>query len=172
VKTDGHMRASLPGVYACGDAVGGALLAHLAFAEGRIAAENACGLDTAIDRAAVPACVYTSPEAAWVGLGEEAARESGRAVRTGRFDMRANGRSLCLGERDGFAKVVTDEKTGAILGGCILGESASEMLTALTLAVRFGLTASDLADTIFPHPTVSEALGEACADAAGRAIHK
>lgn len=172
VVTDAHMRSSIEGVYAAGDGVGGKLLAHLAFCEGRVAAENAMGLSTEVNYRAVPACVYTDPEVASVGLNEEQARAQGREVRVGRFDMRANGRSLCLGVRDGFAKVVVDASTGEVLGGCILGHDASEMISVLTLAISAKLGADVLAGMIFPHPTVSEAVQEACADALGRSIHK
>jgi dihydrolipoamide dehydrogenase len=172
IEVNGRMMTCVDGIYAAGDAVGGRLLAHLAFAEGKAAAENACGLQTEVDYTAVPACVYTSPEAASVGLSEEGAKAKGLETAVGRFELRANGRALCHGERDGFVKVVTDRGTGVILGGCILGHDASEMISVLTLAVRLGLTAEVLADMIFPHPTISEAIGEACADALGRAIHK
>ena len=172
VVTDAHMRSSIEGVYAAGDGVGGKLLAHLAFCEGRVAAENAMGLSTEVNYRAVPACVYTDPEVASVGLNEEQARAQGREVHVGRFDMRANGRSLCLGVRDGFAKVVVDASTGEVLGGCILGHDASEMISVLTLAISAKLGADVLAGMIFPHPTVSEAVQEACADALGRSIHK
>ena len=125
---------SVDGVFAAGDVIGGKLLAHLAFAEGKAAAENALGLESKVDYKAVPSCVYTSPEAASVGLNELQAKEKGYNICVGRFDLRANGRSLCHGERDGFVKVVTDSDTGIILGGCILGHNASEIISVLTLA--------------------------------------
>jgi len=172
VVVDEHQMTDAEGIYAAGDVTGGKLLAHLAFMEGRVAAENAMGLRSEVDYSAVPACVYTSPEAASVGLNEQQAREKGFEVGVGRFDLRANGRALSHGERDGFVKVVTDRSTGVILGACILGHDASEMISILTLAVRQHLKADVLADMIFPHPTISEAIGEACADALGRAIQK
>jgi dihydrolipoamide dehydrogenase len=172
IVTDGHMRTNIDNVYAAGDSVGGKLLAHLAFSEGKVAAENAMGFDTQVNYNAVPACVYTDPEVASVGLSEEQARAAGRDISVGRFEMRANGRSQCLGVRDGFVKVVVDAGSGEILGGCILGHDASEMISVLTLAISANLGADVLADMIFPHPTVSEAIGEACADAIGRSIHK
>lgn len=167
-----HMETSVPNVYAAGDIVGGKLLAHLAFAQGRVAAENALGIKSRINENAVPACVYTSPEVASVGLSKEEAVHKGIEVKIGRFDFRNNGRALCLGEREGFVKVVTDGKTGVILGAVILGHNASELISELTLAVSAGIKAEVLADLIHPHPTLSEAVMEACADAADRAIHK
>lgn len=167
-----HMETSIPNVYAAGDVIGGKLLAHLAFAQGRVAAENAFGINSRINENAIPACVYTHPEVASVGLSEEQAKNHGIDVKIGRFDFRNNGRALCHGEREGFVKVITDKKTGIILGAVILGHNASELISELTLAVNVGIKAEVLADLIHPHPTLSEAVMEACADAADRAIHK
>lgn len=167
-----HMETSVPSVYAAGDIVGGRLLAHLAFAQGKVAAENTLGMKSRINENAVPACVYTSPEVASVGLSEAAAVRKGIEVKIGRFDFRNNGRALCHGEREGFVKVVTDGRTGVIIGATILGHSASELISELTLAISLGTRAETLADLIHPHPTLSEAVMEACADAIGRAVHK
>lgn len=172
ITVDDRMRTSVEGVYAAGDAVGGRLLAHLAFAQGRIAAENAMGLASSAEHLAVPACVYTEPEIASVGLSEPAARAAGRDVVTGRFDFRANGRSLTLGNREGFVKVVADRQSGVLLGASLFGPEAGELISELTLAVTLGVRAEQLGDMVHPHPTLSEAVAEACADAAGRAIHK
>lgn len=167
-----HMETNVANVFAAGDVIGGKLLAHLAFAQGKIAAENMLGIKSRVYKNAIPACVYTSPEVASVGFSENAAGKKGIKVRTGRFDFRNNGMALCSGEREGFVKVVTDSKTGVIIGAAILGHNASELISELTLAVRAGMKADMLADLIHPHPTLSEAVMEACADAAGRAIHK
>ena len=167
-----HMETTVDGVYAAGDVVGGSLLAHLAFTEGRVAAENAMGKQSRINYNAVPSCVYTNPEVASVGLNEEQAKEKGIAVKTGRFDFRNNGRALCHGEREGFVKVITEESTGVILGARILGPHASELISELTLAVSLGVKAEILADLIHPHPALAEAVMEACGDAIGRAVHK
>jgi len=167
-----HMETNVPGVYSAGDVIGGSLLAHLAFAEGRVAAENALGIKSRLNYSAVPACVYTNPEVAAVGLSEEQAKEKGIAVKVGRFDFRNNGRALCHGEREGFVKVITEEGTGVILGARILGPHASELISEITLAVSLGLKAEVLADMIHPHPALAEAVMEACGDALGRAIHK
>ncbi len=167
-----HMQTNVDGVYAAGDVIGGSLLAHLAFAEGRVAAENAMGMNSRLNYRAVPACVYTNPEVASVGLSESQAKEQGIAVKVGRFDFRNNGRALCHGEREGFVKVITEESTGVILGARILGPHASELLSEITLAVSLGVKADVLADMIHPHPALAEAVMEACGDAIGRAIHK
>ena len=167
-----RMETNVTEVYAAGDVIGGSLLAHLAFAEGRVAAESAMGLKSRLNYKAVPACVYTNPEVASVGLGEDQAKEQGIAVKVGRFDFRNNGRALCHVEREGFVKVITEEGTGVILGARILGPHASELLSEITLAVSLGVKADVLADMIHPHPSLAEAVMEACGDAIGRAIHK
>lgn len=179
LKIDGNaiginefMETSINKVYAAGDVVGGKLLAHLAFAQGRAAAENACGGKVKVNQNAVPACVYTHPEVASVGLSEADAAQQGISVKTGRFDFRNNGRALCQGSRDGFAKVVVEEDTGVILGAQILGAQASELISEITLAITLKATAQDIVNTIHPHPTLSEAIFEACGDAVGRAMHK
>jgi len=172
IVVNDRMETSVRGVYAAGDVVGGKLLAHLAFAEGRVAAENAMGIRSRLNENAVPACVYTNPEVASVGLSERQAKEKGIDVKTGRFDFRNNGRALSHGEREGFVKVITESATGVIIGARILGLHASELISELTLAVTLGVKADVLADMIHPHPTLSECVMEACADAAGRAIHK
>ncbi|GAB6156328.1 dihydrolipoyl dehydrogenase [Desulfosporosinus burensis] len=167
-----HMETNVPGVYSAGDVIGGSLLAHLAFAEGRVAAENPVGIKSRLNYNAVPSCVYTNPEVAAVGLSEEQAKEKGIAVKVGRFDFRNNGRALCHGEREGFVKVITEEGTDVILGARILGPHASELISEITLAVSLGVKAEVLADMIHPHPALAEAVMEACGDAIGRAIHK
>jgi dihydrolipoamide dehydrogenase len=172
IQVDRHMETGVSGVYAAGDVIGGKLLAHLAFAEGRVAAENAAGISSHLNYDAVPWCVYTNPEIAAVGMNEEQAKEKGLTVKTGRFDFRNNGRALCHAEREGFVKVITEADSGVILGARILGPHASELITELTLAVDQKIKAEVLADLIHPHPTLAEAVMEACGDAIGRAIHK
>jgi dihydrolipoamide dehydrogenase len=167
-----HMETCVGGIYAAGDVIGGSLLAHLAFAQGRVAAENAMGIQSRLNYNAVPSCVYTNPEVASVGLNEEQAKEKGINIKVGRFDFRNNGRALCHGEREGFVKVITEEATGIIIGARILGTHASELISELTLAVSLGLKAEVLAYSIHPHPALAEAVMEACGDAIGRAIHK
>jgi len=167
-----HLATSIPGIYAAGDVIGGKMLAHKAYAEGRIAVENALGLSKIMTYNALPSCVYIQPELAAVGMTEQEAAEKGYEVRVGRFMFRTNGRALCMGERDGLVKVVTDSRTRIILGAQIFGPSATELISELTMAIAFNHTADEVADLIHPHPTLSEAVMEACADAVGRSIHK
>lgn len=171
IAVNENMETNIKGVYAAGDLVGGKLLAHLAFMGGRVAAENALGISSKVNYNAVPACIYTNPEVASVGMTEEEAKQAGISVKVGRFDFRNNGRALTLGERDGFVKVIADQDN-VIIGGQILGANASEMISELTLAVTLKARANDLADMIHPHPALNEAIWEACGDLLGRAIHK
>ncbi|MGC6173983.1 dihydrolipoyl dehydrogenase [Lacrimispora sp. 38-1] len=171
VIVDESMETNKKGVYAAGDLVGGKLLAHLAFMEGKVAAENALGISSKVNYQAVPACVYTNPEIASVGMTHEEAIEAGIAAKVGRFNFRNNGRALTLGEREGFVKVIADQEN-TIIGGQILGINASEIISEITLAITLKAKADDLADMIHPHPSLSEAVWEACGDLLGRAIHK
>lgn len=168
---DESMETNIKGVYAAGDIIGGKMLAHLAFMEGKVAAENAMGISSRVNYNAVPACVYTNPEVASVGITEDVAKRAGIPVKVGRFNFRNNGRALTLGEREGFVKIISDEDSN-IIGGQILGSHASEMISELTLAITLKAKASDLADMLHPHPALSEAIWEACGDLLGRAIHK
>ena len=171
VVVDENMETNIEGIYAAGDLTGGKLLAHLAFMEGRVAAENAMGIRSRVNYNAVPSCIYTSPEAASVGMTEDEARLAGISIKVGRFDFRNNGRALTLGEREGFVKVIADQDD-TIIGAQILGANASELISELTLAVTLKAKANDLADMIHPHPALGEAIAEACGDILGRAIHK
>ena len=171
VVVDKHMETNIKGVYAAGDLVGGKLLAHLAFMEGKTAAENALGMSSKVNYKAVPSCVYTTPEIASVGMTEAEAKQAGLSIKVGRFNFRNNGRALTMGEREGFVKVVAD-KDNTIIGGQILGVNASEMISEITLAIILKAKTETLADMIHPHPSLSEAIWEACGDLLGRAIHK
>jgi len=166
-----YMETNIKGVYAAGDITGGKLLAHLAFMEGKTAAKNALGMCGKVNYDAVPACIYTNPEVASVGMTEDEAKQAGIPIKVGRFYFRSNGRALTLGEREGFVKVIAAQDN-TIIGGQILGANASEMISELTLAITLKAKADVLADMIHPHPSLSEAIWEACADVAGRAIHK
>lgn len=165
------METNISGVYAAGDITGGKMLAHLAFAEGKAAAENAMGIPGRVNYNAVPSCVYTNPEAASVGMTEDEVKRAGISAKVGRFNFRNNGRALTLGEREGFVKVIADQDN-TIIGGHILGANASEMISEMTLAITLKAKADDLAGMIHPHPTLGEAIWEACGDLLGRAIHK
>lgn len=171
ITANEQMETNIPGVYATGDLVGGKLLAHLAFMEGKVAAENALGGSSKVNYQAVPSCIYTNPEVASVGMTEDEAKKASIPVKIGRFNFRNNGRALTLGEREGFVKVIANQDN-TIIGGQIVGVNASEMISELTLAITLGAKANDLADMIYPHPALGEAIWEACGDLLGRAIHK
>ncbi len=128
-------------------------------------------METSFNHRAVPACVYTSPEIASVGLSEEEAVELGYDISLGRFPYTANGRALALGERDGFVKIVTDKETDEILGVHILGPNASNLISEAVVAMRLECTSEELSKAIHPHPSLSEAIMEAALDVSAGAIH-
>ena len=171
IAVNDHMETNIRGIYAAGDIVGGKQLAHLAFMEGKAAAQNALGISSKVNYTAVPSCIYTNPEVASVGMTQEAAENAGISVKVGQFNLRSNGRAQTLGDREGFVKVIADQNN-TIIGAQILGVHASEMISELTLAVTLKAKADDIADMIHPHPALSEAIWEACGDLLGRAIHK
>jgi len=166
-----NMETNISGIYAAGDIVGGRLLAHLAFTEGKVAAENALGIKSRVNYNAVPTCVYTNPEVASIGINEEEAANLHIDIKVGRFNFRNNGRALTLGEREGFVKIIVDSDN-TIIGCQILGVNASEIISEITLAITLKAKVDILADMIHPHPSLSEAIWEACADAVGRSLHK
>ncbi len=171
VKVNAQMRTNIPNVYAAGDVIGGYCLAHVAYAEGEIAAENAMGHSSRINYRAVPRFVCSSPEVASVGLSEEEAHQKGYSVKVGKFPFVGNGKALILGESEGFAKVVCDAESEEILGVHILGHQATDLITEATLAINLECTVNEVIDTIHAHPTLSEAVKEAFLEAKGRAIH-
>jgi dihydrolipoamide dehydrogenase len=171
IRTDEKMQTSLPDVYAAGDVVGGAMLAHVAFAQGKIAAENALGKSSKIDYKAIPQCIFSSPEIASVGLTEASATAQGYQVKVGRFPFSANSMAAILGDTRGFIKVVTDKEYGQIMGVHIVGPEASSLIAEATLAVKMELTLDEMDQTIHAHPGLSEALGEALLDVIGETIH-
>lgn len=169
--TDEHFRTSLDGVYAIGDLVKGMQLAHLASAQGIVAAEEIAGVKPSIDLKVVPGCVYTDPEIASVGLTEEEAKEQRIPARTGKFIMSANGKSLITQEERGFIKVVAQEETGVILGAQMMCARATDMIGELGTAVANRLTVGQLLKAMRAHPTYNEGIGEALEELEGGAIH-
>ena len=166
-----RMETNIPGVWAIGDCVmGRAQLAHTASAMGEVAAENICGLDAVYDETTNPTCVYLLPEAAAVGLTEEAARERGLEFKTGKFPLAANGKSLILNGGKGLVKIVS-APDGRVLGMHILGPRASDLIAEGALALKMGASVEDLITTIHSHPTVSEAVREAALNVEKRALH-
>jgi dihydrolipoamide dehydrogenase len=171
IEVDPGMRTNVPGIFAVGDVTGKYLLAHVALAQGIVAAENACGADRLVNYEAVPRCVYTDPEYAAVGMTEAEAAAGGLKPRVFRVRLGQIGRALTLGETFGLAKMVVEEATGRVLGFQALAPHASEMLAETALAIETGMKAEDMARVIHPHPTLSEIVREAAEGAAGRAIH-
>jgi dihydrolipoamide dehydrogenase len=171
ITVNDRMQTSVPGIYAIGDVVGGALLAHKAYQEAKVAAEVIAGEPAAFDNVAIPAVIYTDPEVAWSGLTENEAREQGFNVITGTFNFRASGRAMSLDSSDGFVKVVADGDTKQLLGVIAVGRGVSEFIGEATLALEMGAFLEDVALTIHPHPTMSEALQEAIEAALGKAVH-
>jgi dihydrolipoamide dehydrogenase len=171
IKVNEQMETNVPGIYAIGDVVGGLLLAHVASAEGIVAAENAAGMGSTMDYRAVPSCIFTSPEIAHVGLTEKEARERGHEVKVGKFPFTASSKALAEGEREGLVKMVIDKTYGEILGVHIMGPSASTVIAEAALAMNLEATPKEIYETIHAHPTLNEALMEAALDVDGLAIH-
>jgi dihydrolipoamide dehydrogenase len=173
VKVDPYMQTDEPGVYAIGDIVANSpLLAHVASMEGIVAVTHAAGKPAEpINYTQVPNCTYCEPEIASVGLTERQAREAGHKVRLGKFPFAGNSKASILGAREGFVKMVCDEKYGEILGVHMIGPRVTELVAEATVALRLEGTALDLSHTIHPHPTLSEAMMEAAHAAHDWAIH-
>lgn len=152
-----------PAVYAIGDVVGGALLAHKAAKEARIAVEAISGESSVFEDVVIPAVVFTDPEVAWCGLTETGAKEKELAVQVVRFPWAASGRALTLDRPDGLTKLIIEPQTERILGVGIVGAGAGELISEGVLAVQMGATARDVAESVHPHPTLSETLME-CAE--------
>lgn len=171
IVTDSAMRTNVPGVFASGDVNGRYLLAHVATAEGIVAAENACGIGSEMDYAVVPRCVYTEPEFAAVGLTESQAQSDGKKTSVYRVRLGRIGRALTMGETFGLAKIVCEDGTGRILGFHALAPHASELISEISLAIKHKMTAHDVADIIHPHPTLSEMIWESAEGASGKPIH-
>ena len=166
------METNVPGVYAIGDCVKGyAQLAHTASAMGEVAAENICGHTSVYEEGTSPTCVYMMPEAAGVGLTEEACKAKGMEYKVGKFPMSANGKALILNGGEGLVKIITDVKHEEILGMHIVGPRATDLIAEGALAIRLEATAEELISTIHSHPTVTETMREAALNVEKRAIH-
>jgi dihydrolipoamide dehydrogenase len=172
ITVDASLRTNVDGVYAIGDVTGKLALAHVASAQGIIAAESIAGLETEpLDYEAMPRCTYTHPQVASFGITEAEAKERGHDVAVGEFPFRPNGKALALGERDGFVKIVADQATGEILGAHLVGPEVTELLPELVLARTWELTPEEIAGTVHAHPTLSESLMEAAHGVFGEPIH-
>lgn len=171
VVVDEHYQTSLEGVYAIGDIVAGPALAHVASAEAIHCVEHICGLNPEkVDYSTIPSCIFTSPEVASVGMTEKQAVEAGIEYKVGRFPFTASGKATAAGDRDGFAKLIFDNKE-KLIGAHLVGANVTEMLGEPTLAKRLGITAHTIARTIHSHPTMHEGVMEAAEAAMGVAIH-
>jgi len=171
IVVDEKMQASVPGVYAIGDVVGGILLAHVASAEGKCAVENIAGIDTKMNYQRVPRCIYTSPEIACVGLTEAQAKEKYDDVIVGRFPLAGNSKAVILGETNGLVKVIAESKYGEVIGVEILAPHATELIAEAVLGMQLEASFDDFTSAIHAHPTVSEAIMEAGLNVRGKAIH-
>ena len=172
IKVDGHYATNVPGIYAIGDLTGPPWLAHKASHEGIICVEAIAGLHPhAMDTLNIPGCTYCRPQVASVGLTEAAAKAKGHEVKVGRFPFIGNGKAIAMGEPEGFVKTVFDAKTGALLGAHMVGPEVTEMIQGYGIARTLETTEAELMHTVFPHPTVSEAMHESVLDAYGRVIH-
>jgi dihydrolipoamide dehydrogenase len=171
VKVDAHLKTTAPGVWAIGDVVAGPMLAHKAEEDGAAVAEWIAGKAGHINWDLVPAIVYTEPEVASVGLGEDAAKAANRAVNVGKFNFAANGRAIASDTTDGYVKIIADAKTDKILGAQILGHGAGELISEVVTHMEYGGSAEDLGRTIHAHPTMSEAVKEAGLAVSKSAIH-
>ena len=170
IVVDDFLRTANPRIWAAGDCIGGLQLAHLGSAEGARAVENALGVGVrAIDRTVVPACVYTHPEIAMVGLNAQTARAAGHQVKVGQARFTGNGKALAENEPDGLAQIYADASTGVILGATVMGVHAVEIIHEVGIAISDGLTVDELGDIIHAHPTVSELVMDAAEQSEGLA---
>lgn len=171
VEIDAHFQTNVKGIYAIGDVVRGAMLAHKAEDEGIAVAEILAGQSGHVNYDAIPGVVYTWPEIAAVGKTEEELKAAGVAYKTGKFPFQANSRGRTSGDLEGFVKILADEKTDRVLGVHIIGPAAGELIGEAGLALEFGASAEDIARTCHAHPGYSEAVKEAALAVEGRAIH-
>jgi len=171
IAIDEHCETSVAGIYAIGDVTGKVQLAHVASAQGIVAAECAAGMGSTIDYRCVPAAVFTSPEVGTVGLTEAQAAEAGYKPKAASFPFQALGRAIAMSETVGFAKVVADEATGQVLGLHVVGPHASDVVAEGAMAIALEATVTELARTIHAHPTLPEAVMEAARVWLGRGIH-
>jgi hypothetical protein len=172
IQTDGIGRTNISGLYAVGDVAGGPMLAHKAAHEGVNCVDMIAGITREpLDKLRIPGCVYAYPQVASVGLSEEKAKKLGINIRIGRFPYRANGKALALGEAEGLVKTIFNAQSGALIGAHLIGAEATELIHGFLIAMNLETTEQELMETVFPHPTLSEAMLESVYDAFGRALH-
>ncbi|MBR0652145.1 dihydrolipoyl dehydrogenase [Roseomonas terrae] len=171
VKTDAHFATNVPGIYAIGDAIAGAMLAHKAEDEGYALAELLVGQKPHVNYDAIPGVVYTWPEVASVGATEETLKAAGTEYKVGKFPFMANGRARAMGATDGFVKVLADKKTDKVLGAHIIGPDAGTLIAEMAIAIEFGASAEDIGRVSHAHPSLNEAVKEAALAAWTKPIH-
>ena len=171
IQVNKQLQADDPAIYAIGDVVGEPMLAHKASHEGRTAVEAIAGHKVAFEPNAIPAVVFTDPEIAWCGLTETQAQKDGREIKVTRFPWAASGRAMTLDRTEGMTKLILDHQTERVLGVGIVGVGAGEMIAEGVLAVEMGATATDIALTIHPHPTLSETIMESAEVFFGTSTH-
>ncbi len=165
------METNIKGIYAIGDCTGKNMLAHVASDQGIIAVENIMGKHKKMDYKTVPACVYTKPELASVGLTEEQAKQKGIDYKVGKFPLIYNGKSLIMNDTEGLIKIIADKKYEEVLGVHILGPRATDLITEAALALRLEATLEEIITTVHAHPTIGEAMKEAALAVNKEAIH-
>jgi dihydrolipoamide dehydrogenase len=172
IPVDSHMRTNVPHIYAVGDVAGNWQLAHTAFREGEVAAENALGHEAEIDYRSTPRPIYTDPEIACVGLTEKQAREQyGDDVLVGKMPYAAIARAAMYGDRTGFVKTISESRYGELLGVVCVGTQATELVNAGVVGIQAESTVETIGDSIAAHPTLGEAVKEAALVSLGRPIH-
>jgi len=172
VVVDRNCRTSAKNIYAVGDVAGPPWLAHKASHEGVMVAEILAGrAPHEVSPDMIAGCTYCHPQIASVGLTEEKAKQAGRKIRVGRFPFVGNGKAIALGEPEGMVKTIFDDRTGELLGAHMIGAEVTELIQGFVVARQLETTESDLFNSIFPHPTLSEMMHESVLDAYGRAIH-
>ncbi|WP_462317224.1 dihydrolipoyl dehydrogenase [Marinilabilia sp.] len=172
VKVDEYYQTTVKGIYAIGDIVPGQALAHVASAEGIICVEKIAGLDVEpLNYGNIPACTYTTPEVASVGMSEKAAKEAGYELKVGKFPFSASGKASAAGQKEGFVKLIFDAKYGEVLGAHMIGANVTEMIAEIVSARKLETTGHEIIKAVHPHPTMSEAVMEAAAAAYDEVIH-
>lgn len=171
IKTDSHMRTNIPNIYAIGDLNGKSMLAHTASREGEVAVANILGKAEEMSYDAIPSCIYMEPEIAAVGLTEKQAKEKYGEIKVGKFPMSANGKSLIEGDKSGMIKVILGAEYNEILGVHMFAVHATDMIAEIVAAMNLEATAEEIIASVHPHPTVSEAVGEAFMAAYDKAVH-
>ena len=161
IAVDSQMRTNVPNIFAIGDVAGNPMLAHKAVHEGHVAAEAAAGQKSHFDARVIPSVAYTDPEIAWVGLTDDEAKKSGKAVGVAKFPWSASGRAIANARDEGFTKLIFDSETHRVVGAGIVGTGAGDLISEMALGVEMGADATDIGKTIHPHPTTSESVGMA-----------